>query len=392
MGSSWTRVRQGEAASSPKQPVICISTQLQWRPQQCAMDCGLACAQMVLRTLDGAGRCPQPMALLVLGDRPSPSDEDSSESSGESVDVCNCSICSLSCLSPDDSEAGEQVDERRGPAESSAAELSSGSSPASGSGTVTGRGDKGAVSDQPPVAVCCVCTQQWLQTEHGPCPSPCLPEKSLFGSRLSPASEAFCEHQATELAQRVARGSWTVDLLLLLQHLPRVSRASLAWEVLSGRVAIVLVDEGRLIARDPNKVPSHEYDGHFVVVCGVALAYPVANADGNSWREEPSVPEGYSKQAGLPPGSKTAERKPLSEHSVFKVDAAQRSFSEGVRACQVKAFLLLDPLHSKPYWITPERLDFSRSADGTDDDLLLIQMPSHIQNAWFMDSAPACSR
>ncbi|KAL8443644.1 hypothetical protein Emed_006662 [Eimeria media] len=415
MGGSWTRARQCDPPMNEKQPVVCVCTKLQWFPQRGEMDCGLACAQMILRTLDGPGQIPQPVELLAVGEKPLCSDDASSDSSDE----CVCSLCGASCSSPEDSDVGDSAEEKQ--------QKQSLGAPSAGSSTSALRmrlsQDASSSSDQNACASAgCLCSPLGLENAQDLHKSPCVKERSLFGGPLSPATKGVCQRQARQLAKRVAKGSWTVDLLLFLQHLPcalatsytgynpnhadkaslyfvllnvtyrRISRASLAWEVLNGRVAIVLVDEGRLTAREPTKVPSHQYDGHFVLLCGVAIAISPADVTHASWERELLPPDsvlGYSRS--LSEGRKAAG-KPLSGSFALTVEAAQRAFAAGLTACQVKAFLILDPMHPEARWLTPDRLDICRTADGTDDDTLFVQMPHPLQNAFLMPSPPACSR
>ncbi|KAL8437946.1 hypothetical protein ACSSS7_000596 [Eimeria intestinalis] len=143
-----------------------------------------------------------------------------------------------------------------------------------------------------------------------------------------------------------------------------MSRASLAFEVLNGRVAIVLVDEARLTAKDPSKVASCQYDGHFVIVCGVAIAIPTADAMRAAWEHEILCPESSLGYASSSSQGKIAAGGPMSGGSALTVGAAQRAFAAGLTTCQVKAFLIRDPLHPRALWLTPDRLDICRTADG----------------------------
>ncbi|KAL8275419.1 hypothetical protein Esti_000631 [Eimeria stiedai] len=410
MGGSWTRARRCDPPLNAKQPLVCICTNVEWHPQRGDMDCGLACAQMILRTLDGPGQIPQPVELLAVGEKPSCSDGTSSDSSGE----CDCSLCCASCASLD----GSDVEDNAG-----AQQQSSGAPSVASSAAAVHRrlSQEAASSDQILCATGCLCTPSGLEKLQDADKPPCAKEKSLFDFPLSRAMKAFCQKQARQLAKRVVKGSWTIDLLLFLQHLPcgiatsytgynpnhaekaslplylnfsplhqsdtrearrvsaqfrrarrvglqvvkqRMSRASLASEILNGRVAIVLVDEGRLTAKDPSKAPSRQYDGHFVLVCGVAIAIPTADATLAFWGCGISRLERSLGSASRSPQGRKAARERKSGNSDLTVDAAQRVFAAGLTACQVKAFLICDPLHPEARWLTADRLDICRTADG----------------------------
>ena len=69
----------------------------------------------------------------------------------------------------------------------------------------------------------CICSLEKAREHKKPAEAarrPCPLEKSLFQSVLTRAPKAVCLHQARRLVQRLAKGSWTIDLLLLLQHMP----------------------------------------------------------------------------------------------------------------------------------------------------------------------------
>ncbi|KAL8450291.1 hypothetical protein Emag_003314 [Eimeria magna] len=311
-------------------------------------------------TLDGPGQIPQPAELLAVGEKLPCSDGASSDSSSE----CGCTLCCPSCASLDGSDVEGSEDERQ----------QSLGAPFAASCASAGHmrpSQVAASSDQIPSAAGCLCTPPGLEKVRDAGKPACAKEVTLIGAPLSRATKAFCQQQARQLAKRVAKGSWTIDLLLFLRHLPRISRASLACEVLNGRVAIVLVDEGRLTAKKPSKVPSRQYDGHFVVLCGVAIAIPTADGTHASWEREIIRSESVLGYANTSSQGITAGGEPMSGNFSLTVDAAQRAFAAGLTACQVKAFLIRDPLHPGACWLTPDRLDICRTADGKREQHLL---------------------
>ncbi|CDJ27778.1 uncharacterized protein EMH_0034740 [Eimeria mitis] len=95
MGSTWGRSfslssalpqqqqqqqqkQQQQQQQQQQRPLLCFTIQMQWVPQRGEMDCGLACAQMILKTLDSSGLSPQPPYLLVYNEK---KNKDSSSSS-----------------------------------------------------------------------------------------------------------------------------------------------------------------------------------------------------------------------------------------------------------------------------------------------------------------------
>lgn len=161
--------------------------------------------------------------------------------------------------------------------------------------------------------------------------------------------------------------------------------------------------------------------------------------------EQHALPGG-TRSSGLPTETthrRAAPSERRSDDLTVAIEAAQRAFATGVRTCQVMAFLIRDPLYPRACWITSERFDNCRDADGediklccrdtarrsesrpfggtrefsgplhcvlsdgrgtmpisrtaslpagTDDDLLVVQMPSHLQKAWMTAAPPPCIR
>ncbi|XP_026192040.1 uncharacterized protein LOC34621230 [Cyclospora cayetanensis] len=461
----------------PVEPVICFCTEIRWIRQQGEMDCGLACTQMILRTLDELGDCPQPSFLLTDLRENMPSKpqvfESHSEDSGATTGVYADSGRGLSSRRiPRKRERlirrTEGSQEGRLPNSPKSFKVL-GSTGSHGSSTVES-------VDALPIEYYCMradATEAKLGSElanRGHCKclnevlqeagrersrsqkggngflKQCSLEKGFFSGTLKSALRPVSEQKARELLRRAAHGGWTVELLLLLQHLPcgiatsftgfnpkhadkpfyksfasahnafdeeaqrvasqfrqarrlglqvvtgRISRASLAWEVLNGRMAIVLVDGGRLVAPDPHEVPPQQYDGHFVVVCGVSLAL-AATVLGTQQHQEAASCEMEAKpldetlKSNLFVASEDPKR-----ISPVSLTSARNAFVDGVRACQVKAFLLKDPQCPQASWITPERLDICRDTDGTDNDLIVVQMPERLQKAWVMPAPSESSQ
>lgn len=113
--------------------------------------------------------------------------------------------------------------------------------------------------------------------------------------------------------------------------------------------------------------------GHFIVICGVALASPVAVEGLNQRTPTESPLDGCSiieecplkdspKQHGEG-GCVTAPEESRNCAAVF-VEEAKLGFSAGIRSCQVEAFIYRDPANPEASWITADRLDMCRDADG----------------------------
>ncbi|CDJ44137.1 hypothetical protein, conserved, partial [Eimeria tenella] len=77
-----------------------------------------------------------------------------------------------------------------------------------------------------------------------------------FYKSFSDAPQAFDKE-----AKRVAANFKRARKIGLQIQKRRVSRAQLAHELLQGRVAVVLLDGGRLGARELRAVPRTQYDG-----------------------------------------------------------------------------------------------------------------------------------
>lgn len=174
---------------------------------------------MQLRTLQKSSNCPQTTALLTACENfklPA----GSSKSDGEEAEDCGFEVCQ-----------GESVPKGFSNPESLVEQTPQDHCPLVAPAPRQLRARRTTASPGHRAADCCERVAQNAKgnsqkggkrrrtDEEGSC-SRCPLEKSPFNLPLTQAQGDFCLKHARQLMNRAAKGGWTIDLLLLLGHLP----------------------------------------------------------------------------------------------------------------------------------------------------------------------------